>query len=190
MSGKKLSSPSFRRKRERRYSESGDGRKTLECPTCRKTFSRLDNLKNHQRLHTGEKPFACSFCGKKFRWKSYVKSHEDIHFAHSLKSFTIGSSDSKTSAHFTAHIAESTSSTKPNTTQELESSGSFRRRSRSELNANQFDRHIDYQRRKSRELTTELESEQKEEHQYWSFNENYLNERDELDDHPMYPLDK
>lgn len=54
-------------------------RKDLTCDVCKKTFSRSDNLKTHQRIHTGEMPYACRYCGKSFRWKSALSNHEDLH---------------------------------------------------------------------------------------------------------------
>lgn len=51
----------------------------LTCKKCHKQFSRSDNLRTHQRIHTGEMPYSCRFCGKAFRWKSALSNHEDLH---------------------------------------------------------------------------------------------------------------
>lgn len=40
------------------------------CKECGKAFNRLDNLKTHQRIHTGQKDNSklhlCIYCGKEF----------------------------------------------------------------------------------------------------------------------------
>lgn len=41
----------------------------LLCKECNKSFSRSDNFKTHQRIHTAEKPCTFYFCDKTFRWK-------------------------------------------------------------------------------------------------------------------------
>jgi KRAB domain-containing zinc finger protein len=48
------------------------------CPECGKAFNRLDNLKTHQRIHTGIKDTTklhlCIYCGKEFNNSSNMVS--------------------------------------------------------------------------------------------------------------------
>ena len=57
------------------------GEKTYKCETCEKCFSRLDNLRSHEGIHTdtGEKPFKCETCEKCFIKSDHLKTHERIH---------------------------------------------------------------------------------------------------------------
>ena len=53
---------------------------TIECPSCKLTFTSLRSLKYHeQRKHGNLEPVPCSFCGKKFLDKKYLRIHENIH---------------------------------------------------------------------------------------------------------------
>ena len=42
------------------------GEKPFKCHHCDKTFVQNDDLRVHERLHTGEKPFKCHHCDKTF----------------------------------------------------------------------------------------------------------------------------
>ena len=59
------------------------------CPTCAKVFNRADNLRVHQRIHSGERPFSCAICGEKFRLKCLLKSHMKHHKRNTAQDTTI-----------------------------------------------------------------------------------------------------
>ncbi|CAH2320924.1 oocyte zinc finger -like isoform X2 [Pelobates cultripes] len=69
------------------------GKESLSCNLCGKSFVKKQALHGHQRIHRrekqfscsecgkcfGEKPFSCAECGKKFSRKAMLNNHEKTH---------------------------------------------------------------------------------------------------------------
>ena len=70
----------FTRKDElRRHEKIHTGIKTLTCPYCDKTFIRSDHRRTHIRTHTGEKPYSCEICLKCFARSDERTRHVRTH---------------------------------------------------------------------------------------------------------------
>lgn len=60
------------------------GEKPHCCPVCGRCFIQAGDLKKHKRVHTGEKPYYCLQCGKNFSRRENLKRHQKIHLGESL----------------------------------------------------------------------------------------------------------
>ena len=49
------------------------------CDSCSKSFRQRNELKIHERCHTGERPYACKICGKGFKYSSNFADHMRLH---------------------------------------------------------------------------------------------------------------
>jgi len=50
--------------------------KPYECQYCHSRFTRSDNLRRHEKLHTGENVCTCNACGKVFTRKDDMRRHQ------------------------------------------------------------------------------------------------------------------
>lgn len=62
-------------------SPSGPSADRFYCPECSKTFSRVDNLKAHSKLHDSNRKdiYSCNQCPYRFRRKYDLARHEVAH---------------------------------------------------------------------------------------------------------------
>ncbi|OBT48809.1 hypothetical protein VE00_00682 [Pseudogymnoascus sp. WSF 3629] len=51
----------------------------MECRYCRKTFSKGEHLRRHERCHTGSRPFVCADCKRPFARQDALIRHERLH---------------------------------------------------------------------------------------------------------------
>lgn len=77
---KRVTKPKSHRGRAKKESHS-QNQQPLSCKHCRKTFTKLLQLKAHQAVHgaNAEKPFICSQCGRGFSFQRSLNAHMLLH---------------------------------------------------------------------------------------------------------------
>jgi len=55
------------------------GERPFECEHCGRRYPRLDQLRDHKRVHTGERPYKCTMCDKTFGLNASMRRHMLIH---------------------------------------------------------------------------------------------------------------
>lgn len=75
---KRVVKPKSHRGRAKKESQN---QQPLSCKHCRKTFTKLLQLKAHQAVHGAntEKPFHCSQCGRGFSFQRSLNAHMLLH---------------------------------------------------------------------------------------------------------------
>ena len=68
-----------RRDELKRHQKIHSGDRPLDCPYCDKRFMRSDHRTTHIRTHTGEKPYRCTECDKSFARSDEKSRHMRVH---------------------------------------------------------------------------------------------------------------
>ncbi|CAH8498808.1 unnamed protein product [Schistosoma turkestanicum] len=63
----------------KRHQRTHSGIKQFICDICKKGFTRSDHLMTHRRTHTGERPYECKLCDRRFARSDERNRHTKTH---------------------------------------------------------------------------------------------------------------
>ncbi|KAH8878164.1 Early growth response protein 1-A [Schistosoma japonicum] len=63
----------------KRHQRTHSGIKQFICDICKKGFTRSDHLMTHRRTHTGERPYECKICDRRFARSDERNRHTKTH---------------------------------------------------------------------------------------------------------------
>jgi len=69
----------YRQDELRRHERTHTGEKPFKCDVCDRSFARSDHVRTHMRIHTGERPYPCNYCDKAFARSDERLRHHKVH---------------------------------------------------------------------------------------------------------------
>lgn len=75
----------YRQDELKRHERTHTGEKPFSCKYCDLKFARSDHVRTHERIHTGERPYPCNFCDKAFARSDERLRHHKVHMKRQAK---------------------------------------------------------------------------------------------------------